>query len=125
MAFLTLFSTLSFAVEKHLCSGKVEDISVFGNLEHCGSEDENHDRDKQTIDQESCCQDQVQFVQGSNSELNLSQKSLQFTQTFGVLFTYTYFRLFEHSESDADAFLSYSPPIVVKDIPVLYETFLI
>ena len=125
MAFLTLFSTLSFAVEKHICNGNIADVAIFDELERCGMPDENHNIDLQTIDTESCCQDEVHFVQGSNAELNVSQKSLQFTQTFCVLFAYTYFRLFENLETDSDAFLSYSPPLVVKDVQVLYETFLI
>lgn len=125
MASLVLFSTLSFTVQKHLCGGKVADVALFGDLERCNMPDDNHNNHNSGITKESCCQDQTDFVQGSNAELKISNKLQGQTHVFAVFFTYTYLRLFESSEKDSNSYLNYSPPIIVKDIPVLYDTFLI
>ncbi|MET2983971.1 HYC_CC_PP family protein [Aureibaculum conchae] len=123
MAFLTLFSTLSFTIEKHICNGNISDVAVFDDLERCNMPEENHVKDLQGFEKESCCKDEIHYVQGSNAELKISQK-LQ-AKVFAVLFTYTYLNFFENLEKDSTSFLSYSPPIVIKDIQVLYDTFLI
>ena len=123
MAFLTLFSTLSFTVEKHICNGSIADVAVFDELERCNMPEENHVNDLQGFEKESCCKDEIHYVQGSNAELKVSQK-LQ-AKVFAVLFTYTHLNLFESSIKDSHSFLNYNPPKVVKDIHVIYETFLI
>ncbi|MDY7395329.1 hypothetical protein UMM65_08755 [Aureibaculum sp. 2210JD6-5] len=125
MASIVLFSTLSFTVEKHICAGEVADVALFGDLERCNMPDDNHNNDNSGFTKESCCQNETHFVQGSNAELKITDKSHKQTQVFAALFTYTYLSLFESLEKDTNSFLSYSPPIVVKDIQVLYDTFLI
>ena len=125
MASLVLFSTLSFTVEKHICAGEVADIALFGDLERCGMPSENRFNDFFSFEKESCCQDEVHFVKGSNSELNVSHKSQVQAQVFVILYTYSYLNLFESKAKTSNSFLSYSSPIVVKNIQVLYDTFLI
>ena len=125
MACIVLFSTLSFTVEKHICAGEVADIALFGNLERCEMPDENHDNKLVNFDKQSCCQDEVHFVQGANSELKKNKKAQEQTQVFATLFIYTYLNLFSNLEADSNPYLNYTPPIVINDIQILYDTFLI
>jgi len=125
MASLVLFSTLSFSIQKHICADEVADVAIFGTLERCEMPDEGHTDDKSGFTKESCCQDEVHFIQGLNAELKTSVKSFGQLPVFAALFTYTYLNLFENLEKESNSFLSYSPPIVVKNIQILYDTFLI
>ena len=125
MACLVLFSTLSFTVEKHICDGKVADVALFGDLERCDMPVKNYNDNILSFAKESCCQDEVHFLQGANAELKISQKLQVQVQVFAVLFTNTYLNLFDSTAKDSKKNLSYSPPIVVKNIQVLHDTFLI
>lgn len=126
MVFTVLFSTLSFTVQKHICAGEVVDVAFFDDLERCGMPDEsNHDKNLLTFKKQSCCQDKVQFVEATNAEIKVDQKLKVQTQVFATIFNYTYYNLFKVFEKNCDIFLKYSPPNVIKDIPVLYATFLI
>ncbi|RPD99633.1 hypothetical protein EGM88_03565 [Aureibaculum marinum] len=126
MAFIVLFSTLSFTVQKHICGGKIADVAFFGDLDRCGIPDEAFDNDYLLkIEKESCCKDEVHFVRGSNAKLKVVLKLQDQTQQFVFLFTYTYINLFKSVEEKLNSFLNYSPPIIIKNIQVLYETFII
>lgn len=125
MASLVLFSTLSFTVQKHICADEIADVAIFGTLERCEMPDDTDHNENLGFSKESCCQDETHFVQGSNAELKASSKLQGQTQIFAILFTYSYLNLFENLEKDSNSFLKYSPPLVFKDIQVLYDTFLI
>ncbi|MDO9262114.1 MAG: hypothetical protein Q7U08_09255, partial [Flavobacteriaceae bacterium] len=68
---LTLvFSTLSFAVEKHECGGKITDVAVFGEPEKCSPKMEMEDCETNlpnslSYNKHTCCKDLSQIVQSS------------------------------------------------------------
>ncbi|WP_117884753.1 HYC_CC_PP family protein [Aureibaculum luteum] len=125
MAVILLFSTLSFTVHKHICAGEVSDIALFGNLESCNMHDNNTDNNLTSFVKESCCQDNAQFIKGSNAELKTSKTSQDDFTVLTSVFLYTYFNSYESIDKNSNDFKDYFPPIVIKDIPVLYESFLI
>ncbi|MBJ2173360.1 hypothetical protein JBL43_03880 [Aureibaculum sp. A20] len=125
MAVILLFSTLSFTVQKHICAGEVADIALFGNLESCNMHDAKKDINLSSFEKESCCHDNSQFIKGSNAELKSSKASQGDFTVLTAVFLYTYFNSYEPLEKNLTDFKNYSPPIVIKDIPVLYESFLI
>ena len=121
-----LFSTFSFTVEKHLCGGEIADYSFVGNLERCEMPKSNHSNSKETSQNKiPCCQDIVETIESSNDvitvvkELNVEQ--IQFVAAF----VYSYINLFEGMEQHSIPFKDYSPPLITKNISVLYNTFLI
>ncbi len=125
MALIVLFSTLSFTIEKHICAGEVADVALFGDLVRCDRPDESHNSNLLSFKKTSCCQDEFHFVKGSNTELKTSHKSQAQTQVFAALFTYSYFNIFESLDKNHIPFQYYSPPNVISDKQVLYDTFLI
>jgi len=125
LAVLVLFSTFSFTVERHLCGGEVADFSIIGNLETCKMPESNDTFEKSSLYKTPCCQDTVETIESSNNELNIVKElELQRAQ-FAFVFIYSYLYLFDDLEENTTAFRYYRPPLVVKDIPVLYNTFLI
>ena len=126
MALLLLASTTSWKVEKHFCMGHLVDLAFFADAEDCGMSMGMLNDDNSTVQQEnSCCSDEVIFVDGQD-DLKMSFDNLSFEQQlFVTSFTHSYIDLFEGSKENATLFREYSPPLVIKNIYKLDETYLI
>ena len=123
---MVLFSTFSFTVEKHFCGGVLADYSIVGNLERCEMPSASHNDTEETLfDTVPCCQDIVETIDGSNDELSVAKQLDVQKAQFITAFFYSYLNLFECLEEHIVPFKNYVPPLVVKDISVLYDTFLI
>jgi len=118
MALLVLASTVSWTVDKHICMGRVMDISLFAHADDCGMD---MDMDKE----KSCCDDESFTVQGQD-DLKISFENFSLDQqVFLVSFVHTYFLLFEIGSDEPTPFSEYNPPPLIRDVQVLDQTFLI
>ncbi len=123
---LVLFSTFSFTLEKHVCGGEIADYSFIGNLERCGMPDTDHNNtDETALNKISCCQDIIETIEGSNDELAVVKELDVQQEQFITTFIYSYSNLFESLAKNNVPFKQYEPPIVTKDIQLLYDIFLI
>ena len=118
MAFLVMVSTMSFTVDKHFCGSHLVDKAVFSKAETCGM--------KMSPDVESqCCKNEKIQVEGQD-ELKISFDSFDFhQQLFITTFTFAYFNLFESLPKQIIPFKDYSPPLLVADIQLQDQVFLI
>ncbi len=122
MALLLLLSTVSWTVDKHLCMGRVMDISFFAEAEGCGMEmaDQFFDTEKN-----HCCDDETFTIEGQDA-LKLTWDDLQLEQqVFLVAFAQSYYHLFTSLEQPPVPFTQYPPPLLVQDLNILHEVFLI
>jgi len=126
MAFAVLFSTLSFTVDKHFCGDVLVDTAIFGKAKTCGMEMERITSNKDcSVTKKNCCSEKQEVIEGQD-ELKISFDTLSFEQqTFLVSYIHSYISLFEVLENNATSYRDYSPPLVVKDIHKLDETYLI
>ena len=114
MALLLLASTVSWTVDKHICMGRVMDISLFSHADDCGM---SQDMEK------SCCDDESFTIKGQN-DLKISFENLSLDQqVFLVSFVQTYFQLFEVEFEETNLFNEYNPPPLIRDVQVLDQTF--
>jgi hypothetical protein len=127
LAFTVLFSTISFTVEKHICMGEVTDATYFISVESCGMTVEDCEMAidaQEKVQKEKCCQDIQELIPGNQNEQQAID-SFELDQVqFILAFASTYLDLFEEN-TDQVTFKYYTPPLVGKDINVLYQTFLI
>ena len=126
MAILLLLSTTSWKVEKHYCMGRLMDMALFVDVDDCGM-DMSINEDGQNLDEtkKSCCDDEVIFIDGQD-DLKLSFEDMGFDQqVFLVTFIQTYSNLFKAIEEQTVPNEYYPPPLLVKDIQLLDEVFLI
>lgn len=102
--------------------GRVMDVAFFSQAEDCGMDEaaavfgeaENH-----------CCGDETFTIEGQDN-LKLSFNDLELgQQIFLVAFTSAYKDLFKVNTEQTVPFDSYPPPILVQDLNILYEVFLI
>ena len=63
MALLVLVSTVSWTVDKHLCMGRVMDISFFADAESCGMEKAAALMEKKM--ENHCCGDETFTILGA------------------------------------------------------------
>ena len=116
MALLVLASTVSWTVDKHICMGRVMDISLFSHADGCGMDMEM---------EKSCCDDESFTIQGQD-DLKISFEDFNLDQQlFLVSFVQTYFQLFEIDSEEPSFFSEYNPPPLIRDVQVLDQTFLI
>ncbi|WP_188649379.1 HYC_CC_PP family protein [Yeosuana aromativorans] len=126
MATIVVFSTMSFTINMHYCGDDLVDIGIFKQAKTCGMEmNESTPLSDSTFSKKGCCTDKHITVQGQD-ELNLSFDNLTLQQQqFVATFAYTYVNLFEGYTENKTAFSEYPPPIIVKSIYKLDETYLI
>ncbi|WP_035695588.1 HYC_CC_PP family protein [Christiangramia portivictoriae] len=118
MAFMVLLSTMSFTVDKHFCGSHLVDKAVFSKAKTCGMQ--------MSADAEShCCTNEKVSVEGQD-ELKISFDSFDFhEQLFITTFSFAYLNLFESLPKQIIPFKDYSPPLLVSDIQLEDQVFLI
>ena len=125
MAFVVLFSTMSFTVDMHYCGSKLVDTALFQSAKTCGMEMEKPSTEGCTITKKNCCSDKQLIVDGQN-ELKLSVDKVSFEQqVFITSFIYTYINLFEGLDKNVASYEEYIPPLVIRQIYKIDETYLI
>ena len=126
MAFVVLFSTMSFTIDMHYCGDTLVDTAIFDRADSCGMESmDSVISDDCNIVKKECCTD-VHLTKNSQDAVKYSLDDLTFNQQIvAVSFIYSYINLFEGLEENIIPFQDYSPPLVVDDIQLLDESFLI
>lgn len=125
MAFVVLFSTMSFTINMHYCGGSLMDAAIFSKVETCGMKMENPLSEGCSITKMDCCNDQSLVVDGQDElKLSVDEISLE-QQTFVALFVYSYINLFEGLDENVSSYEEYKPPLVIRQIYKIDETYLI
>ena len=126
MAFVVLFSTMSFTIDMHYCGDTLVDTSVFSKADSCGMDMQKTDSTSDcSITKKDCCTDEQIAVEGQN-ELQLSFDTLTLNQhLFVASFFYTYINLFEGLEENVTSYKDYETPLVIRQIYKFDETYLI
>jgi hypothetical protein len=126
MACVVVFSTMSFTISMHYCGDTLVDFGIFKQAKTCGMEmNESTPISDNTFSKKGCCTDKHITVKGQD-ELNTSFDNLTLhQQQFLATFTYTYINLFEGYKENKSTFSEYPPPLIVKSIYKIDETYLI
>ncbi|WP_062058165.1 HYC_CC_PP family protein [Aquimarina longa] len=126
MAIVVLCSTMSFTLDMHYCGTTLVDIALYKEAKSCGMEQVISDSPTCTVlTKKGCCTDK-QFAYEGQDELRTSLDKTTFEQqVFVISFYYSYINLFEGFENTIIPSEEYPPPILIKDIQVLNQTFLI
>ncbi|WP_242135115.1 HYC_CC_PP family protein [Aestuariivivens marinum] len=125
MAFLVFFSTMSFTVNMHYCGDVLVEMAIFKKAKGCGMEMQNPSTDSCSVSKKNCCSDEQSVVNGQD-ELKLPIDQLSFEQQqFVVSFIHAYLDSFEGFNKNINVYKAYKPPLVVRQIYKLDETYLI
>ncbi len=125
MAIVVLLSTMSFTVDMHYCGNTLVDTSIFKEAKTCGMKMDKPSTEGCSITKKNCCSDKLIVIDGQD-ELQLKVEKISIDQqVFIASFVYTYVNLFEGLENKITSFEEYKPPLVIRRIYKIDETYLI
>ena len=125
MALVVLFSTMSFTVNMHYCGDTLVESAIFQKAKGCGMEMEKPSTEECSITKKNCCDDKQLAIEGQD-ELQLQVDKITFEQqVFIASFVYTYINLFEGLDSNVSTYEEYKPPLVIRQLYKIDETYLI
>ena len=126
MALLLLLSTTSWKVEKHYCMGRLINVALFVHVDDCGmAMDLIRNPESKLQTKNSCCDDKVVLIEGQD-DLKISFNDLDVNgQAHIIGQSYTFGDRGIILTHQAVSQKTYPPPILVKDIQLLDEVFLI
>lgn len=125
VALLVLISSSSFTVNMHLCGGHVQSISVIEKATACAMEVKTLPCHKAIAKRKSCCTEDHITFEGKIFKAHEST-SLQLQQAFWVVELPLITTILVSPNSVEEfQFLSYSPPLIDRDITVQIQSFLI
>ncbi|KFB00937.1 hypothetical protein C7H62_2144 [Mesoflavibacter sp. HG96] len=125
MTFVVLFSTMSFTVNMHYCGDTLVESAIFQKAKGCGMEMEKPSTEECSITKKNCCDDKQLAIEGQD-ELQLQVDKITFEQqVFIASFVYTYINLFEGLDSNVSTYEEYKPPLVIRQLYKIDETYLI
>lgn len=119
MVMVMLLSTMSFTVLQHYCGTELIEQSMFSHVDSCcGDKDSSQDQDV-------CCNNELQIIEGQD-ELTSSISDLDLRQqVFLTSYFYSYAHLFDVLSKEVVPFRDYIPPLLVTDIHLVDQVFLI
>ncbi|MCB0408855.1 MAG: hypothetical protein KDD29_01475 [Flavobacteriales bacterium] len=123
---IILVMSMGFTISSHICGGeRVETVIGIANADvSCGMEKEDRTYSNGERIKSNCCQDEFQLVK-MEEDYTQQYDKVEFNKGFvAVLFTIV-FDLFSSEASQEFFYSDYSPPPLVRDIPVLIQSFLI
>lgn len=126
LALLVLVSSSSFTVNMHACGGKVQSVSVIKKAQACAMELAAAPTCHQEIvKKKTCCKEDQLTFEGKIFKTHEST-SLQLQQAFWVveLPLITTISVSPNAVEEFQ-FLSYSPPLIDRDISIQVKSFLI
>lgn len=125
MTFVLLFSTMSFSINMHYCGGNLVETAFFHKTKGCGMEMEKPENSDCSINKKNCC-DEKQLIHDGQDEVQKSVDKISFEQkVFITSFVYSYYNLFIEENRSVFSFEEYKPPIVIRQIYKIDETYLI
>ena len=125
MAFVVLFSTMSFTVNMHYCGDTLVETAIFHKAKGCGMEMEKPSTEGCSITKKNCCDDKQLAIEGQD-ELQLQVDNITSEQhLFIASVVYTYINFLEGLENNVSSYEEYKPPLVIRRIYKIDETYLI
>ena len=120
MAIVVLLTTTGFSLHKHHCTVTNETITSVAHVKNCCGTNNDKDCPK------GCCQDETEYIK-LNSEIYLPATIHEFTpvQFVAVIQYYVLNGIFDQDNKLITKYLNYRPPLLVRDISVLVQSFLI
>lgn len=126
LALLVLFSTISFTVDMHFCGQHLVDVSLFKKAENCGMAAMMFDSMNGQMNMDMDCCSDFNLVQQGQDDLKVSFEKINFdSQLFVVTFLSSYMDLFTGTKENNAPHNEYPPPLLIKDVILLDQQFLI
>ena len=140
LALVIFFSSTGYAIDLHYCKGELKSYRFNGKAKSCHElaltthcqmikqSCQHHGDDGVSTDNNGCCDNETSYVNGLDediafstvADLDLTKSQVQFCTAFISTLLSEY-----KSAVQSPAYLFYKPPLIHRDIQILYQTFLL
>jgi len=125
MAFVVLFSTMSFTINMHYCGDTLVETAMFQKAKGCGMEMQKPSTEACAFAKKNCCKNEQLVLEGQDKlQSQIDVISLEH-QIFIASFVCTYHNLFSGFDRNISPYEVYKPPLVIRPLYKLDETYLI
>lgn len=127
LSFFLFFSSTGLTINAHFCTGNYKYSSLFVKPTNCCAKVQGHypskDSCKDEVNQTPCCQNEANFFKSSQNQ-NFTDASISEIElpTFQAILPADLFKRTSHQWLDID-YLNYKPPLILKDISILFQVF--
>lgn len=123
LALVVLLSSLSFTIDKHICMGQVHSLAILKDASSCGM-DMMAKKDMSAM--EGCCQNEKTVIKGNDYQVKtLKPIAVEYQSEWVATLSHVIETLDFESSVTYPAHLTYKPPLIEREIPVLIQSFLI
>ena len=126
LSLVILVTSMGFTVSSHICGGKkVKAVVSLGTSDvSCGMEKQKSNCASKPQMKKNCCQDEFELIQ-NDEDYTQQLTEVDFSNDFLIAFITSYVELFQIETTDVDFFTDHSPPPLIRDIPLVVQSFLI
>lgn len=126
LSVILLLSTFSVTISQHYCGSYLVDSSIVKKADSCKMEmTEGSEQSACSKMKKDCCSDLEFSIDGQDELKIVSEEFSHSNQFIASLFLLTYINLFEGLEENEYLNSEYPPPLIVRTIFKLDETYLI
>lgn len=138
LALLMFTTSIGFSVDLHYCKDQLKSISIFGKAKQCSdlsvkkqtclSQDKaEKGKNHISFERKKCCRNQSVHCQFNQLQGNQKQSVFlnQSIQQFIIAFVDVTILKNKQFKQVASAINVYHPPLIHRDIPILFESFLL
>lgn len=131
LAVMVLVSSTTFTVGLHLCRGHVSDIAVMQKAQPCAmelmaAELGFADEDCGMVSKMRCCQDRTLSFEGTDYQYKATKPvTLQDVTAVPAIVPFLLSFVSPAQSTGYTSFNSYKPPLILRDVTILVQTFLI
>lgn len=126
LAILVFLNATSFSMSMHLCMGEVKNLAFFQTADACENArfPINKEDTCEHINTKNCCEDRTVLIEGNQELVTETLDTFKNLDSIAVVYA-VLISLVSRSSETTDSFETYIPPLILKDIPVLIQSFLI
>lgn len=129
MVTILMVSTTSFSIYKHFCGDNLVEVSRYTVTESCcSSEKENHSKNISTelnFSEKECCKSETEITPQITFENTKPLKLVKNQFFFIASYYYSFMKPIEENGSKTDHYNNFSPPKIVFNKQIQFQTFLI
>ena len=129
LALLMFFTSTGFSVDMHYCKGEFKSFSLFGKAKSCHADTKitcPHHKNM-TAEKKDCCTNQRHTFRADQDLQQAQNVDFALTkplQNFVAAYIFT-FRKIQITSDANPVFARYRPPPLRRNMPVLYQSFLL
>jgi hypothetical protein len=125
MAFVVVFTTLSFTVDMHFCGDTLVETAIFQKVKGCGMELQKLSKEDCVVKSNNCCNDKQLTIDGQQ-ELQVSSSAFSFEQIVYITSILNIDKEFSKViDKNISLYKGYTLQLVIRQLYKITETYII